>query len=116
MHEISVLHQAVTLAEEAAEANGVNHLAYITLEVGELSGCLPVFFEKYFPVVIENRPVFADCQLRITVRRGEALCLDCDAMYNVMACEGRCPRCGSRFKKVLGGEDVMLKEIGSADA
>ena len=114
MHEISVLHSAVTLAEETARANGIEHLAYITLEVGELSGCLPVFFEKYYPVVIENRPVFEGCELRILTPRGEALCLECNAMYNVMACEGRCPNCGSRYKKILGGSEVFLKEIGYA--
>ena len=65
MHEISILHDAVKLAENTASQNGITRLSYITLEVGELSGCLPVFFEKYYPVVIENRPVFEGCQLRI---------------------------------------------------
>ena len=114
MHEISVLHSAVTLAEETARENGIGRLAYISLEVGELSGCLPVFFEKYYPVVIENRPLFEDCELRILKARGEGLCLECNAMYNVMACKGKCPKCGSRSKKILGGSEVVLKEIGYA--
>ena len=112
MHEISVLSRAVELAEETAEENGISRLSYITLEVGELSGYLPVFFEKYFPVVIEGREVFEGCQLRMTRPRGEALCTDCHAMYNVMECEGKCPRCGSRYKTILGGTQFELKEIG----
>lgn len=112
MHEISVLHSAVELAEKTAKENGIDRLSYITLEVGELSGFLPVFFEKYYPVVIENRPVFDGCRLNIVKKRGEALCLDCNAIYNVMENEGRCPKCGSRFKKILGGQEFVLKEIG----
>lgn len=112
MHEISVLHQAVELAEKTAEENGIARLSYITLEVGELSGYLPVFFEKYYPVVIEGRPVFQGCKLRIITPRGEALCKDCSAIYNVMACEGKCPKCGSRYKTILGGTQFELKEIG----
>lgn len=33
-------------------------------------------------------------------------------MYNVMQNEGMCPKCGSRNKKILGGQQFLLKEIG----
>ncbi|MDO4520470.1 MAG: hydrogenase maturation nickel metallochaperone HypA [Erysipelotrichaceae bacterium] len=112
MHEISVLHKAVELAEKTAKDNGIEHLSWITLEVGELSGYLPVFFEKYFPVVIENRPLFDGCRLKILTVRGEALCRECNALYNVAKNEGVCPKCGSRYKKILGGQQFTLREIG----
>ena len=112
MHEISVLNRAVDLAEQTAIDNNIDRIAYITLEVGELSGYLPVFFEKYFEVVIEDRPIFEGAELKMIRPRGEGLCLDCHAMYNVMANEGRCPKCGSRNKKILGGQQFLLKEIG----
>lgn len=115
MHEISVLSKAVDLAEQTAVDNNIDHISYITLEVGELTGYLPVFFEKYFPVVIEDRPIFEGCELRMIRPRGEGLCTDCHAMYNVMACEGRCPKCGSRNKKILGGQDFKLLDIGFAE-
>ena len=112
MHEISVLKRSVDLAEQTAIDNNIDRIAYITLEVGELSGYLPVFFEKYFEVVIEDRPIFEGAELKMIRPRGEGLCLDCHAMYNVMANEGRCPKCGSRNKKILGGQQFLLKEIG----
>ena len=112
MHELSVLAASVDLAEETARANNLDRLAWITLEVGQASGYLPVFFRKYWPVVVENRELFDGCELRVTEKRAEALCLECHALYDVMACEGVCPTCGSRVKKVLGGTDLVLKEIG----
>lgn len=112
MHEISVLKRAVDLAEQTAIDNHIDRIAYITLEVGELSGYLPVFFEKYFDVVIEDRPIFEGAELKMIRPRGEGLCLDCHAMYNVMQNEGMCPKCGSRNKKILGGQQFLLKEIG----
>lgn len=115
MHEISVLKKAVDLAEEAAVENGIDKIAYITLEVGELSGYLPVFFEKYFDIVIEDRPIFEGAELRIIRPRGEGLCTDCYAMYNVMENEGVCPKCGSRNKKILGGQQFALKDVGFVD-
>ncbi len=68
MHEISVLKRAVDLAEQTAIDNNIDRIAYITLEVGELSGYLPVFFEKYFEVVIEDRPIFEGAELKMTWR------------------------------------------------
>ena len=114
MHEISVLKRAVDLAEQTAIDNNIDRIAYITLEVGELSGYLPVFFEKYFDVVIEDRPIFEGAELKMIRPRGEGLCLDCHAMYNVMQNEGMCPKCGSRNTKILGGQQFLLKEIGFA--
>ena len=112
MHEISVLKKAIDLAEETAVANNIEKISYITLEVGELSGYLPVFFERYFDIVIEGRPMFEGAELRMTRPRGEGLCLDCYSMYNIMEHEGVCPKCGSRNKKVLGGQQFSLKDIG----
>ncbi len=112
MHEIGVLTKAVDLVETAAKDNGLDHISYITLEVGELTGYIPEFFEKYFSVVTEDRPVFADTELRIRTVRGQALCQDCQSLYNVMRNKGRCPKCGSREKKILGGQQFLVKEIG----
>ena len=115
MHELSVLAATVDLAEQTALENGVKRIAYLTLEVGELSGYLPVFFTKYYPVATEGKPLFEGSELRIVRARGEGLCLDCDSIYDVFDCEGVCPACGSRRKKVLGGEHVMLLDIGVAE-
>ncbi|MBQ6439170.1 MAG: hydrogenase maturation nickel metallochaperone HypA [Mogibacterium sp.] len=112
MHEISVLKQAVDIAEETATENNIQRIAYLTLEVGELSGYLPVFFEKYYPLVTENRPMFEGSELRMVMVPGEALCKECSAMYNVMRNEGRCPKCGSRSKKILGGTEFRIRDIG----
>jgi hydrogenase nickel incorporation protein HypA/HybF len=115
MHELSVLQQAVDLAEQTAIENNIPRIVYLTLEVGELSGYLPVFFHKYFPVATENKPVFDGTELKIISAPGEALCKECYAMYNVMREEGRCPKCGSRSKKILGGTEFRVKEIGIPD-
>ena len=112
MHEIGVLTKAVDLAETAAKDNGLDTISYIILEVGELTGYIPEFFEKYFPIVTEDRPIFFKTELRIRKVRGQALCQNCQSLYNVMRNEGRCPKCGSREKKILGGQQFLIKEIG----
>lgn len=111
MHEISVLTKAVDLAEDVAKENHIENIKKITLEVGELTGYLPIFFEKYFPIVIENRSVFKDTKLEIRVVKGQALCNECHAFYNVMKNEGKCPNCQSREKTIISGQDFVVKNI-----
>lgn len=112
MHEIGVLTKAVNIVEQTARENGVERVSFITLEVGELTGYLPVFFEKYFPIVTEDRPMFDGTKLQIQVIKGQALCRECGALYNVMRHEGKCPRCTSRNKEILGGQEFLIKEFG----
>lgn len=116
MHEIGVLTKAIDLIEKAAMENKIERIKTITFEIGELTGFLPVFFEKYFPVVTENRPIFKDAELQLDIVKGQALCNECNAVYNVMKHEGRCPSCGSREKTVLGGQDFVVKEFSAWEA
>jgi len=112
MHEIGTLHEIAKIASEVAAENQVDHVKFISLEVGELTGMLPVFFEKYYSVIVEDFPVLEGSELKIRMIPGEALCDDCHTMYNIMKNEGKCPRCQSRYKTVLGGTELVLKEIG----
>lgn len=111
MHEIGALTKAVDLVESVAKEHRIDRVKSITLEVGELTGFLPVFFEKYFPIVIEDRPILADARLHLLTVNGQALCGACESVYNVMQHEGKCPNCGSREKTVLGGRDFVVKSI-----
>lgn len=111
MHEIGVLYEAIKVAERTAEANSLAGIKYLTLSVGELTGYLPIFFEKYFPIITEDRPLFKDAELKLEIVPGEALCTECQSIYNVMKCKGVCPKCGSRNKTILGGRDFLVKDI-----
>lgn len=111
MHEVGVLTQIIKSVEDVAAENNINKIAAVSLEIGELSGILPVFMEKYWTIVIEGKPLFEGSELRIEVIPGEGLCNDCNSIYNIMNYEGRCPRCKSFNKTVLGGQDFILKNV-----
>ena len=112
MHEIGVLNEAVKMAESVGKANNISKIKYLSLEIGELTGYLPIFFEKYFPVVVADKPLFDGAELRLSIVKGQALCEGCETLYNVLKNEGKCPACGSRSKKILSGQEFIVKEIG----
>ena len=73
MHELGVLMQAVKTVNRIAEENRIGKIKQMTLEIGNESGFLPVFFEKLFPVAIENYPKLADAELRMETALGKGL-------------------------------------------
>ena len=73
MHELGVLMQAVKTVNRIAEENRIGKIKQMTLEIGDESGFLPVFFEKLFPVAIENYPKLAEAELRMETVSGKGL-------------------------------------------
>lgn len=100
MHEVGMLYQAARIAEKYAKDNGIETVGSIQIEVGELSGALPNIFTEYFDYVAKQYHCLTGTKLNIRTIPGEGLCADCNALYNVMHNEGRCPRCGSVNKRM----------------
>lgn len=73
MHELGVLKQAIKSVDRIASENKITQVKHITLDVGDESGFLPVFFEKLFPVAVENFPAIKDAELRIVTTPGAHL-------------------------------------------
>jgi hydrogenase nickel incorporation protein HypA/HybF len=110
LHEIGIVKaMAKTVLDYAAE-NGVDTVSEIVMDVGELSLVVPDYLEKLYPVVVKDTPL-KDTKLVIEIVPGLAECEDCDAVFNVVECEGICPDCGSQNKTVLSGKDCTIKEI-----
>ena len=59
MHELGILRLAARTAVRAAEQNGVRRIKFLTLEIGSESGYVPLYFEKYFPIIREEYPLLA---------------------------------------------------------
>ena len=74
MHELGVLRMAARTASNAAAKNGIDTIRFFTLEIGDESGYVPLFFEKYFPIIREEFPALAQAELRMeTVKGGRRL-------------------------------------------
>ncbi|MBR3756260.1 MAG: hydrogenase maturation nickel metallochaperone HypA [Firmicutes bacterium] len=73
MHELGVLMQAVKTVNRIADENRIKKIKQMTLEIGKDSGFLPVFFEKLFPIAIEQFPVMAETELRMEIIAGKGL-------------------------------------------
>ena len=114
MHEIGIVKNVIKTVQDYAAENGVDKVSEIVMSVGELSLVVPDYLERLYPVVVKGTE-FEDTKLVVETVPGLAECDDCDAIYNVVECEGICPDCGSQSKTVLSGKDCTIKEIHVPD-
>ncbi len=115
MHEVGIVREALKTVAAYAEENKLDRISEIVMSVGELSLVIPQYLEDIYPIVVADDPQFKDTKLVIEVVPGMCECDDCDAIYNVIECEGICPDCGSQSKTVLSGKDCTIKEIHVPD-
>lgn len=111
MHEIGVLSKAIEEIEKVSKDKGIENIKVVTFQIGEASGYINKFFIDYFPIITAEKPLFSGCKLKIIQTKAEAICLECHSLYNVMAQKGKCPRCGSREKEMIGGQEFLVKEL-----
>lgn len=73
MHELGVLRYAVRTVERFTREHNVRQVKYVTLEVGEDSGYVPLYLQKLFPIAVDPFPVLRNAQLRIQMAPGRSL-------------------------------------------
>ena len=111
MHEMSTMVRMVNLACGRAEKEGGGKLKEISISVGEMTGILPVYLQKYFPAASKGTPaegaVLKIREVPITVK-----CMDCGTVYEPEKASGRaCPECGSIRAHILTGRELTLDQV-----
>ena len=111
MHEIGLLYQTAKTASRFAQEHEIERIYAIELEIGELTGVLPDVFKEYFPYVAGQFPVLKDAVLKLDMIEARGICEQCHAVYNIMKHRGICPNCGSSEKMILGGNQMLIRQI-----
>lgn len=110
MHELGVVIEVVETVEKFAADNQVEKIEALVLQIGELSSMIPQYIKAVFPAAADGT-LLQDTELLIEVIPGNALCRECNKVFNVMAGKGACPLCGGRSMELLSGKEFNIKEI-----
>jgi hydrogenase nickel incorporation protein HypA/HybF len=110
MHEIGVVMEVVSTVESFAAANGVTKIEKLVLQIGELSSMIPKYVEDCYPAAIDGT-ILQGSELEIEVLPGNALCLDCNKVFNLLQNENKCPHCGGAHWDILSGKEFNIKGI-----
>ncbi|MBQ0017982.1 MAG: hydrogenase maturation nickel metallochaperone HypA [Clostridiales bacterium] len=111
MHEVTLIYGIADVVEKTEKENGIDHIDSVVVQIGELSGVITEFLDKYYPMFAETIPALAGSKLIIEDVPAIGRCNDCGTEFDIVAEEGVCPNCESRRKTVLSGTDFFIKEI-----
>lgn len=110
MHELSIVMEVVKTVERFAKMNQITQIDTLVLQVGELSSVIPRYIEACYEPAVEGT-LLENTKLKIEVLPGNGLCKKCQHVFNLLAHQGQCPKCGSKEWEILGGKEFMIKEI-----
>ena len=110
MHELGIVIEIVKNVKAFAEKNGISKVDTLVLQVGELSPAIPQYIEECFPAAVDGT-FMVDTKLKIEILQGNAMCKDCNKIYNLIENKGVCPSCESKNMEIISGRELMIKEI-----
>jgi len=114
MHELSIAHSILAIAEKAAEVNSNGVVTAVGLQIGALSGIETGSLEFAFSVIRDGTRL-QHAELNIELIEGEAVCLDCSHIFPVNNYAVLCPQCNSNAMKILKGKELKVVNITIED-
>jgi hydrogenase nickel incorporation protein HypA/HybF len=107
MHELSLAHSILSIAENAVSGNPGARITGIGLQIGELSSIEIESLEFAFSV-IKSGTVLENAVLNIEIVKGEAECTDCKNIFPISSFATSCPKCNSYAVKILRGREMRV--------
>jgi len=110
MHELSIMTEALRMAEDAARSAGASRIRKLRLRVGTLSGVVPEALQFAFDAVRENSPA-ADATLEIETVRAACWCAACSAEFECADFFNECPRCHQPSGDLRRGRELEIADV-----
>ena len=110
MHEVSIMTEALRMAEDAAQTAGAGRVLKLRLRVGSLSGVVPDALRFAFDVVRENT-LAADATLEIEAVAAAAWCATCQAEFECADFFNECPLCHQPGGDLRRGRELEIADV-----
>ncbi len=111
MHELSYMIGFIDIAVKELEKNPSAVPVKLVVEVGEMTGVLPEYLYKYFPIAAKDTPL-STAALEVITIPVEVVCSACKTAYHPDRGNGYCcPACGEKGARLLHGRECSVKQI-----
>jgi hydrogenase nickel incorporation protein HypA/HybF len=116
MHELSIAHNLVELADEAARAAGAVRVTVVRLRLGVMAGVVEDALRFCFPMAASGTLV-EGADLQIEHAPAQVFCAQCAQPHTLMPpFVFRCPVCGSPTPHLLQGREIQIESIEIEEA
>ena len=111
MHELGIVFYIIRDVKEAAEANHVDHVSGVVMNIGEVSTVIPEYLTDCWRWAADKEELLKDCELRVNTIPAVSFCDGCQQEFETVRYGKTCPHCGSPDTWLLRGNEVEIKEI-----
>jgi len=111
MHELSLMAELQTLAEQQARREGATRIHRLQLRIGELAGVDAEALRMAFEVVMANgteRELWRSATLDLETVPARCFCPDCKQPFRPPDVIHACPRCGRLSRQLLAGRELEV--------
>lgn len=116
MHELSIAHNLVELADEAARAAGAVRVTVVRLRLGAMAGVVEDALRFCFPVAASGTLV-EGADLSIEHVPVQVFCDQCARSHMLTSpFVFRCPVCGAPTLSLLQGREIQIESIEIEEA
>ena len=111
MHELGIVFYIIRDVKEAAEANRVERVSAVVMNIGEVSTVVPEYLTDCWRWAADKEYLLRGSELRINVIPAVTRCEGCGREYETVRYGRTCPSCRSGNTYLLRGNEVEIKEI-----
>ncbi|MBN8688564.1 MAG: hydrogenase maturation nickel metallochaperone HypA [Chitinophagales bacterium] len=110
MHELSIAHSILSIAERSFPAEATGFIHAVNIQVGELSSIDTEALLFAFSA-IRSGTVLERAVLQIETIPGEARCSDCGTVYHLDSFGKACPHCQGYLVNILQGKELKVLSL-----
>ena len=111
MHELGIVFHVIKTIEQVGQEQGLQNVASVTLELGEVSGAIPHELESCWDWAVKRTALMPGAKLRIETIPAVTHCGSCGQDYATVPQGRTCPHCGSGDTWLIRGNEINIKEI-----
>ncbi|MFM8260058.1 MAG: hydrogenase maturation nickel metallochaperone HypA [Vulcanococcus sp.] len=111
MHELSLMAELQSLAEQQARLDGATRIHRLQLRIGELAGVDADALRLAFAVVVANgaqQELWRSATLDLETVPARCFCPDCAQPFRPPDVIHACPRCGHLSRQLLAGRELEI--------
>ena len=110
MHELSIVMGIVGIAEQEAAKADAAIIEEIEIDIGCLSTIEMNAFEFAWQQAVKQT-VLERTVKKINRIKGKAICLDCDAAFDLENLYDACPVCKRHLIQIIEGKELRVKSL-----
>lgn len=110
MHELSIAHSILSIAERSLPAGSDGVITAVNIQLGELSSIETEALVFAFSA-IKSGTVLEAAELNLEVIPGEARCTECGTEFHLNSFGTPCPQCQGYLLNILQGKELKVLSL-----